>query len=251
MPHSADCQEFVVVSIFPEMFPGPLAGGVIGKALSSGHLRLAVRDLREFAAPPHHQVDDAPFGGGAGMVFRPEPLFRAVEALRAEAPEVETRVVLLDPGGRRLDQGLARTMSTWPRVVLICGRYEGIDERAKAALLDAEVSIGDYVLTGGEVPAMVLIDAVGRLRPGVVGEPESIERESFEGATLDYPHYTRPAEYRGLRVPEVLLSGHHARIEEWRQERARERTRRERPDLVEGQSHPEPRVPVQTRTNDE
>lgn len=225
--------EYVVLTIFPGMFPGPLGYGVVGKAIERGGIRLTVRDLREFAPPPHCQVDDVPFGGGAGMVFRPEPLFRALEAIEAEAPAMETHVVLLDPGGRRLDQSLAREMASWRRTVFVCGRYEGVDERVREQMVDAEVSIGDYVLTGGELPAMVVIEAVARLQPGVVGEPESVARESFEKPLLDYPHYTRPARYRGLAVPEVLLSGHHAKIEGWRQERASERTQRCRPELLE------------------
>ncbi len=224
--------EFVVVTIFPEAFPGPLAAGVVGRALERGDVRLDVRDLRPFADPPHHQVDDAPFGGGAGMVLKPEPLFRAVRAIRAEAPGAATRVVLLDPAGTPFDQRMARTMSETERTVLICGRYEGVDERVRTHLVDDEVSIGDYVLSGGEIPAMVVIDAASRLVPGVVGEPESVAAESFERPGLDCPCYTRPADFEGLTVPEVLLSGHHARIEEWRREKARERTVHRRPDLL-------------------
>jgi tRNA (guanine37-N1)-methyltransferase len=222
-----------VVTIFPEAFPGPLAVGVLGKALERGLVRLNVRDLREWADPPHRQVDDAPFGGGAGMVLKPEPLFRAVRALRDEAPEARTRVVLLDPGGRRFTQEVARELLAEERVLLLCGRYEGVDERVRQRIVDDELSIGDYVLTGGEVAAMVVVEATARLIPGVVGEPDSVAHESFERPGLDCPCYTRPAEYDGLAVPEILRSGDHARIAEWRRSAALERTRRSRPDLME------------------
>jgi len=223
--------EFVVVTIFPGVFPGPLAYGVVGRALAQSLFRLTVRDLRDFAAPPHRQVDDAPFGGGAGMVLMAEPIYRAVEAARAERPELRTRVVLLDPAGRPFTQSVARELAAWDRLVLVCGRYEGVDERVRA-LVDEELSIGDYVVSGGELPAMVVIDAVARLVPGVVGEPESVARESFEERLLDHPQYTRPADFRGMKVPEVLLSGHHADIESWRRRMALERTRERRPDLL-------------------
>jgi tRNA (guanine37-N1)-methyltransferase len=225
--------EFVVLTIFPGMFPGPLAYGVVGRALARGGFGLTVRDLRDWADPPHRVVDDAPFGGGAGMVLKPEPLFEAVEELRATAPAgARTRAVLLDPGGRKFDQEVAREYAALDRLILVCGRYEGVDGRVRTHLVDEEVSIGDYVLSGGEMPAMAIVEATARLIPGVVGEPASVVAESFEGAALDYPHYTRPAEFRGLRVPEVLLGGHHAEIEAWRQAAARERTRAQRPDLL-------------------
>lgn len=232
--------EFVVVTIFPGMFPGPLGYGIVGRAAASGLFRLTVRDLREWAPPPHRQVDDAPFGGGAGMVLKPEPLFAAVEDIRAEDPSARTRVVLLDPGGRRFDQGVAREFAALDRLVLLCGRYEGVDDRVRTHLVDEEVSIGDYVLSGGELAAMAIVDATVRLVPGVVGEPASVATESFEEAALDYPYYTRPAEFRGLRVPDVLLSGHHAAIEAWRRRAAAERTARCRPDLVDAVRDPGP-----------
>lgn len=225
--------EFVVVTIFPGMFPGPLAYGVVGRALAQGLFRLTVRDLRDWAPPPHRQVDDAPFGGGAGMVLKAAPLFDAVEALRAEAPGARTRVVLLDPGGRRFTHSVARELAHWDRIVLLCGRYEGVDERVRTHLVDEEISIGDYVLSGGEIPAMVVVEATARLLPDVVGDPESLRHESFEAAALDHPSYTRPAEFKGLRAPDVLLSGDHALIEAWRRRAARERTRRRRPDLAD------------------
>jgi len=232
--------QFVILTIFPEIFPGPLGCGVTGKALEKGLFSLEARNLRDFADPPHRQVDDATFGGGAGMVLKPEPLFRAVEQLRQEAEGRRTRVILLDPGGRRLDQALAHELAAEERLVLVCGRYEGVDHRVREEVVDDEVSIGDYVLSGGELPAMALIDAVARLVPGVVGQASSVENESFEGSGLDHPHYTRPADFRGLKVPEVLLSGHHAEIESWRRQAAEQRTRRRRPDLVAATSSPAP-----------
>jgi tRNA (guanine37-N1)-methyltransferase len=236
MTAPARLREVVVLTIFPEAFPGPLGVGIVAKAISRGSVTLQVRDLRDWAEPPHRQVDDAPFGGGAGMVFKPEPLFRAVRELRAERPGTPTRVVLLDPVGRRLDQGVVRECAAAERLLLVCGRYEGVDERVREHLVDDAISIGDYVLAGGEVAAMVIAEAAFRLVPGVVGEPASVERESFEQPLLDYPHYTRPAEFEGMRVPEVLLSGHHAEIERWRGQVARERTRRFRPDLLDRSS---------------
>ncbi|MFN7965209.1 MAG: tRNA (guanosine(37)-N1)-methyltransferase TrmD [Acidobacteriota bacterium] len=225
--------EFVVVTIFPEMFPGALAYGVVGKALQRGLIELSVQDLREFAEPPHRQVDDAPFGGGAGMVLKPEPLFECVESIIQQRPARRPRVILLDPAGRTLCQPLARELSREKSLVLLCGRYEGVDERVREHLVDDVISIGDYVLSGGEIPAMVAIDSIARLVPGVVGEPASIERESFEESVLDHPHYTRPAEFRGLRVPDVLLSGHHAQIDAWRRGMALARTQRLRPDFLQ------------------
>jgi tRNA (guanine37-N1)-methyltransferase len=235
MSTAARLREVVVLTIFPEAFPGPLGAGVVGKAIARGQVALQVRNLRDWADPPHRQVDDAPFGGGAGMVFKPEPLFRAVRALRAERPDTPTRVVLLDPVGRRLDQDVVRECAGVERLVLVCGRYEGVDDRVREHLVDDAISIGDYVLAGGEIAAMVIVEAAARLVPGVVGEPVSVERESFEERLLDHPHYTRPAEFEGMRVPDVLLSGHHAEIERWRGQVARERTRRFRPDLLEEQ----------------
>lgn len=232
MSEAPRLREIVVLTIFPEAFPGPLAVGIVGKALERGTVSLRVRNLRDWADPPHRQVDDAPFGGGAGMVFKPEPLFRAVREIRAEQPGVPTRVALLDPAGRPLDQQGARECAGVQRLVLICGRYEGVDHRVREHLVDEAISIGDYVLAGGEVAAMVIAEAAIRLVPGVVGEPASVERESFESERLDHPHYTRPAEFEGMRVPDVLLSGHHAEIERWRERVARERTRCARPDLL-------------------
>ena len=217
-----------VLTIFPGIFESPLRESLLGKAIEAGVLDVRVHDIREHASDKHRQVDDEPYGGGPGMVMKPEPVFGAVESLGAGAK----RVVLLSPAGRRLDQELARELADEPWLVLICGRYEGVDERVVRGLPAEEVSIGDYVLSGGEVPALVVLEVVTRLVPGVVGKEESLERESFEEAgMLDHPHYTRPAEFRGMAVPQVLLSGNHAEIERWRRETAVEKTRRNRPDL--------------------
>ena len=219
-----------VFTIFPAILQGPLRESLLGKAIEAGVLDVRVHDLRGFATGRHRQVDDEAYGGGPGMVMKPEPLFAAVESL-GEGP---TRVLLLSPAGRRLDQAMVRELADEPWLVLLCGRYEGVDERVVEGLPAEEVSIGDYVLSGGELPALVVIEAVTRLVPGVIGREESHERDSFgaEGL-LDHPHYTRPAEFRGMRVPEVLLSGDHAAIERWRREAALEKTRRNRPDLLE------------------
>ena len=223
-----------ILTIFPGIFESPLRESLLGKALAAGLVEVGVHDIREHADPPHRSVDDAGFGGGPGMVMKPEPIFRAVEALD---PGV-SRVLLLSPGGRPLTQALARALARESRLVLICGRYEGVDERVVEGLGAEEVSIGDYVLSGGEVAALVLLEAVARLVPGVVGNEESLAAESFEAGLLDHPHYTRPREYRGMTVPDALLSGDHARIDEWRRRAALERTRRNRPDLLGGEGEP-------------
>jgi len=219
-----------ILSIFPRIFETPLRESLLGKAVEAGVLDVRVHDIRESTADKHRQVDDESYGGGPGMVMKPEPVFAAVEALGAGSK----RVLLLSPAGRRLDQSLVRELAEEPWLVLICGRYEGVDERVIEGLPAEEISIGDYVLSGGEVPALVLLEAVTRLVPGVIGREESHERDSFgaEGL-LDHPHYTRPAEFRGMVVPEVLLSGNHAEIERWRRAAALEKTRRNRPDLLE------------------
>jgi tRNA (guanine37-N1)-methyltransferase len=218
-----------VVTIFPGIFEGPLRESLLGKAIETGLLDVRIHDLRDATTDRHRQVDDESYGGGPGMVMKPEPIFAAVEALG----EGSKRVLLLSPAGRRLDQALVRELAGEPWLVLVCGRYEGVDERVVQGLPAEEVSIGDYVLSGGEVPALVVLEAVTRLVPGVIGREESHERDSFgpEGL-LDHPHYTRPAEFRGMTVPDVLLSGNHAEIERWRREAALEKTRRNRPDLL-------------------
>jgi tRNA (guanine37-N1)-methyltransferase len=219
-----------VITIFPAIFASPLGESLLGRAIEAGLLDVRVHDLRDSTTDKHRQVDDESYGGGPGMVLKPEPVFAAVESLGAG----ERRTLLLSPAGRRLDQDLARELAAEPWLVLICGRYEGVDERVVEGLPAEEVSIGDYVVAGGEVPALVVLEAVTRLVPGVIGREESHEQDSFgDEGMLDHPHYTRPAEFRGMRVPETLLSGNHAEIERWRREAALEKTRRNRPDLLE------------------
>jgi tRNA (guanine37-N1)-methyltransferase len=218
---------FDVVTIFPGMFGPVFDQGVVGRALANGVIELHAHDLRGFTHDRHRQVDDVPFGGGPGMVLKPEPIFEAVRARTGKGP-----VILLSPQGDPLTQHLVRELAASEDLYLICGRYEGVDERVATHLVDREISIGDYVLTGGELPAMVLIDAVGRLVSGVLGSEESSKDESFADQLLEYPHYTRPAVFEGHAVPEVLLSGHHAEIDRWRRAQASERTRRRRPDLL-------------------
>jgi tRNA (guanine37-N1)-methyltransferase len=218
-----------VLTLFPGMFPGPLDESIIKRARESGRLRLGIRDLRDYTHDRHRKVDDRPFGGGPGMLMKPEPMFEAVEALRGE----KTRVILTSPAGRPFRQEIARELAAEEHLLLICGSYEGFDERVRECLADDELSIGDYVLTNGALPAMVIIDSVTRLLPGVLGDDESSVDESFSDGLLEYPQYTRPAEFRGMNVPEVLLSGDHAAIERWRREQARLRTGQRRPDLLE------------------
>ena len=218
-----------VLTLFPGMFPGPLDESIIKRACESGRLRLGIHDLRDYTHDRHRTVDDRPFGGGPGMLMKPEPLFEAVEALRGE----KTRVILTSPAGRLFRQQIAREMAAEEHLLLVCGSYEGFDERVRQGLADDELSIGDYVLTNGALPAMVIIDSVTRLLPGVLGDDESSQDESFSGCLLEYPQYTRPAEFRGMTVPEVLLSGDHAAIEKWRREQAEVQTRQRRPDLLE------------------
>jgi tRNA (guanine37-N1)-methyltransferase len=219
-----------VFTIFPEILEGPMRASLLGKAIASGTVDVRVHDLRDFATDKHRQVDDESYGGGPGMVMKPEPVFAAVESL---GPDPK-RVLLMSPAGRRLDQAFVRELAAEPRLVVLAGRYEGVDERVVEGLPAEEVSIGDYVLSGGELPALVLVEAVTRLVRGVIGREGSHERDSFgEDGLLDHPHYTRPADFRGMTVPEVLLSGDHAAIERWRRDAALEKTRRNRPDLLE------------------
>jgi tRNA (guanine37-N1)-methyltransferase len=222
-----------VVSIFPELFEPFLRTSIVGHALAQGALEVALHDLREHTSDRHRSVDDSPYGGGPGMVMRPEPLVRAIEELAGpKGPGRRARVVLLSPQGRPLDQAGLEALAGLPRLVLVCGRYEGVDQRAIDLAVDAELSIGDYVLSGGEVPAMVVIEGVARLLPGVLGNPESTRSESFRAGLLEGPQYTRPPVYAGLAVPDVLRSGDHAAVAEWRARRAREWTRSRRPDLA-------------------
>ena len=218
-----------VLTLFPGMFPGPLDESIIKRACESGRLQLGVHDLRDYTHDRHRTVDDRPFGGGPGMLLKAEPLFEAVEALRGE----KTRVILTSPAGRPFRQEIARELAGEKHLLLVCGSYEGFDERVRQSLADDEISIGDNVLTNGALPAMVIVDAVTRLLPGVLGDDESSQDESFSGCLLEYPQYTRPAEFRGMNVPEVLLSGDHAAIEKWRREQATVQTRQRRPDLLE------------------
>jgi tRNA (guanine37-N1)-methyltransferase len=219
-----------VFTIFPGIVEGPLGESLLGKAIEADIVDVRVHDIRAFVTDKHRQVDDEPYGGGPGMVLKPEPVFAAVESLG----EGTKRVIVLSPAGRRLEQSLVRELAKESWLVLISGRYEGVDERVVEGLPAEEVSIGDYVLSGGEIPALVVLEAVTRLVPGVVGKEESLERESFEDGALDHPHYTRPSEFRGMAVPDVLLSGNHAEVERWRREAAQEKTRRNRPDLLKG-----------------
>jgi len=222
--------EVEILTLFPRMCTGYLAESILGKAQEAGFVRVAVSDIREHTQGKHRVADDAPYGGGAGMVMKPEPLIAAIEAAKARLPGA--RVVLTSPRGARLDQALARELAGVGKLVIVCGRYEGVDERVLSAV-DTEVSIGDFVLTGGELAALCIVDAAARLVPGVLGNEESADAESFAGgaALLEHPHYTRPPEFRGMKVPEVLLSGDHRRIEQWRRREALRATRTRRPDL--------------------
>jgi tRNA (guanine37-N1)-methyltransferase len=222
---------FDIVTIFPEMVENGLAAGVVGRARQSGLLDIVVHNLRDFTIDRHRVVDDVPFGGGPGMVLKPEPLFAAVDEIRAQRGPADA-VLMMSPAGRVFTQADARRLARLQHVVLLCGRYEGVDERVREQLASEEVSIGDYVLSGGELPALVIVDAVGRLVPGVVGDEQSVEADSFTRGLLDHPHYTRPAEYRGQRVPDVLLSGHHGEIRKWRRRQALKRTVERRPELL-------------------
>jgi tRNA (guanine37-N1)-methyltransferase len=217
-----------VITIFPQLVTGPLGASLLGKAIDAGVVDVRVHDLRAWTDDPHRSVDDAPFGGGPGMVMRPDVWFHAVESLDPD----RGRVILLSPAGRRLDQALVRELATEAHLTLLCGRYEGVDERVVDGLTAEEISIGDYVLSGGEVPALVVIEAVTRLVPGVIGREASHERDSFgEPDLLDHPQYTRPRAFRGMSVPDVLVGGDHAEVERWRREAAIAKTRRNRPDL--------------------
>jgi tRNA (guanine37-N1)-methyltransferase len=222
---------FDIVTIFPRMFEAPLAEGVVARAIERGVVTIGLHDLRDFTTDRHRVVDDVPFGGGPGMVLKPEPLFGAVHAVR-QAHGEPGAIVLTSPQGTPFTQAEADRLRRLRHVVLLCGRYEGVDERVREHLATEELSIGDYVLSGGELAALVIVDVVARLVPGVVGDAESIEKESFAGGLLDYPHYTRPAEFRGWGVPDVLVSGHHGRIAEWRRREALRRTLQKRPDLL-------------------
>lgn len=220
-----------ILTLFPNMFSSPLQESILGKAIQKGLIEIRIINIRDFALDKHQVVDDTPYGGGQGMVMKVEPIARAIEWARSENPSAWT--IYLTPQGRPFDQEKARELSSRSHLILLCGRYEGVDERAREMFIDEEISIGDYVLTGGELPAMVMIDAVSRLLPGVLGSDQSAEEDSFANALLEYPQYTRPFDYMGRCVPRVLLSGNHAAISQWRREEALKRTWVRRPDLLE------------------
>jgi tRNA (guanine37-N1)-methyltransferase len=230
-----------IVTIFPAMVQAPLSEGIVARAIARGVLDIRVHDLRDFTTDRHRVVDDVPFGGGPGMVLKPEPLFAAVDRIREErcadrgagVHACRHAIVLTSPDGEPLTHEVAERFSRLDHLVVLCGRYEGVDERVREHLATEAISIGDYVLSGGELPALVIVDAVARLIPGVVGDEASVAGDTFVRGLLDYPQYTRPAEFRGQGVPPVLLSGHHAEIEKWRRAQAIERTRKYRPDLLE------------------
>lgn len=240
--------QFEVFTLLPEVFPSYLETSIIKRARERGLIRVDVHNIRDYTHDKHHTTDDTPYGGGGGMVMKPEPVFEAVETvLGLASPFDETQstplaqpttapnipVILLTPQGRVFNQSIAEELSRYPRIALICGRYEGVDERIREHLVTDEISIGDYVLTGGELPALILIDAIARLLPDVLGDPTGAEDDSHAMGLLEYPHYTRPPEFRGVKVPEVLLSGDHAKIEKWRREQALLRTFNKRPDMLE------------------
>jgi tRNA (guanine37-N1)-methyltransferase len=221
-----------VLTLFPDMFTGFLGGSIVKRALQAGVADVRLHNFRRFSQDRHHSVDDAPFGGGPGMVLAPDPIFQAVEHVRSEVGEAP--LVYLSPKGERFTQGLAGELSGWPSLILLCGRYEGVDQRVVDHLVDREISAGDFVLSGGEVAAMVVVDAVVRLLPGALGDGASADDESFSAGLLEYPQYTRPAEFRGWRVPDVLLSGDHEAIRRWRREKSVQETQKKRPDLIAG-----------------
>ena len=224
--------KFDIVTIFPRMIEAGLAEGVVARGRERGLLDIVVHDLRDFTTDRHRSVDDVPYGGGPGMVMKPEPLVRAVERIR-ETRGAPGAIVITSPQGRRFTQAEAARLSRLAHVALLCGRYEGMDERVASLVGAEELSIGDYVLSGGEIPALAIVDALSRLVPGVVGDEQSVEEDSFRRGLLDYPHYTRPAEFGGERVPDVLLSGHHAEVRRWRKKTALARTLDRRPELLD------------------
>lgn len=223
-----------IVTLFPELFEPHLRTSLLGKAIAERRLDVHVHDLRRHGLGKHRSVDDEPFGGGPGMVMRPEPIFAAAEELRTDG----AKVVLLTPRGRPLVQSVVATLAAEDHLILLCGRYEGVDERVSEALVDLELSLGDFVLAGGELAALAVVEAVSRLVPGVLGNPGSLETESHSSGLLEHPQYTRPAEFRGMRVPDVLLSGDHAEVERWRRQKAEETTKARRPDLLRGNKEP-------------
>ncbi|MBI4025203.1 MAG: tRNA (guanosine(37)-N1)-methyltransferase TrmD [Verrucomicrobia bacterium] len=226
-----------IITLFPRMFEGPLDESILKRARARGLLDVRIHNLREFGIGKHRVTDDRPFGGGPGMVMKPEPMVRCVETLR----DGNARVVLLTPQGRRLEQSILQRLSREPHLILICGHYEGVDDRVRQLVVDEEISIGDYVLTNGALPAMVLVDGVARLAPGVLGHEDSAGEESFSDGLLEYPHYTRPVEFRGRKVPDILRSGNHGEIAAWRRRMSEERTREQRPDMTVKKAPPQGR----------
>jgi tRNA (guanine37-N1)-methyltransferase len=222
--------KFDILTLFPNMFSSPLRESILGKAIEKGLIQIRTVNIRDFTSDKHQVVDDTPYGGGQGMVMKVEPIARAIESVKSQNPSART--VYLTPQGKPLHQDLARRLSTQPHLILLCGRYEGVDERVRESLVDEEISIGDYVLTGGELAAMVVIDAVSRFIPGVLGSDRSAEEDSFYNSLLEYPQYTRPPNFRGHCVPEVLLSGNHSAISLWRRKEALRQTSLRRPDLL-------------------
>jgi tRNA (guanine37-N1)-methyltransferase len=221
-----------IITIFPKMFEPVLNESIIKRAQAKGKVKIHIHNLRDFTLDKHKKVDDRTFGGGSGMVMGPEPIFRAVEHIKTKIKNQKSQTILLCPQGEKLNQKVAKRLSQYKHLILICGHYEGVDERVREYLADREISIGDYVLTGGELPAMVLVDAVVRLLPGVLGDKNSLNFESFEGNLLEYPQYTRPANYKGMKVPTILLSGDHKKIQNWRKAKALQITKLKRKDLL-------------------
>ncbi|MBN1913564.1 MAG: tRNA (guanosine(37)-N1)-methyltransferase TrmD [Candidatus Omnitrophica bacterium] len=221
-----------IITIFPKMFAPVLNESILKRAQEKKKVRICLHDLRDYTLDKHRKVDDRPFGGGSGMVMNAEPIFRAVERIKAKGKRQKAKVILLCPQGKKFSQNTAKKLARCSRLILICGHYEGVDERVRQRLVDEEISLGDYILTGGELAAMVLIDACSRFIPGVLGDKNSLNFESFEGNLLEYPQYTRPANFRNMKVPAVLLSGNHKKIEKWRNEQALKITKEKRPDLI-------------------
>ena len=221
-----------IITIFPKMFKPVLGESIIKRAQNKGKVKIYIHNLRDYSLDKHKKVDDRPFGGGSGMVLNAQPIFRAVEDIKSQVRGQRSKVILLCPQGVELEQKVAKRLAKSKHLILICGHYEGIDERVRGYLADEEISIGDYVLTGGELPAMVLVDCLVRLVPGVLGDRNSLNFESFEGNLLEYPQYTRPASFRGMKVPKTLLSGNHNKIMEWRKNESVKRTKQKRPDLL-------------------
>lgn len=221
-----------IITIFPKMFKPILDESIIRRAQKKGLVKIVVHNLRDYSTDKHKKIDDRPFGGGPGMVFKPEPIFRAVEHIKSKIKNQKLKIILLSPRGKKLNQKLAQRLIKYKHLILICGRYEGVDERISTRLADEEISIGDYILTGGELPTMVLIDCVIRLIPGVLGDKDSKESDSFCEGLLEYPQYTRPANFRGMKAPHILLSGNHQKILEWRKRQSYKVTQKKRPDIL-------------------